>query len=329
MYQLNQGTWHSDGFEPSTRDGEFDRQESTFRDWITADGSSGYKAEPGRYHLYVSLACPWAHRTLIVRSLKGLEAVISVDVVEPHMGEEGWVFGTYPGSSRDTVNGLRTLHEVYRMADARFNGIVTVPVLWDKQRRRIVNNESSEIIRMLNAAFNAWGKQQVDLYPKPLREEIDAINRPIYDYVNNGVYRAGFATTQAAYEQAAVQLFEMLDVLEARLAEQRYLVGDQITEADWRLFTTLVRFDPVYHTHFKCSLRRLVDYPNLWAYTRELYQIPGIAETVNLDHIKHHYYTSHPTLNPKGIVPIGPQLDFTASHGRDRFTNPGSERNPT
>ncbi len=322
MYQLIDGEWRNDGFEPNTRDGEFDRSESTFRNWITADGSSGFRAEPDRYHLYVSLACPWAHRTLIVRKLKGLESIISVDVVEPHMGDEGWIFGTYPGSSADTANGCSALHEVYHRADPHFNGIVTVPVLWDKATRTIVNNESSEIIRMLNSAFNAWGNAELDLYPEAHREEIDTVNRRIYDDVNNGVYRAGFATTQGAYEQAARSLFDALDWLEARLATQRYLVGSGITEADWRLFTTLVRFDAVYHTHFKCNLHRLVDYPNLWAYTRELYQVPGIAETVNLDHIKQHYYTSHPTLNPARIVPIGPAADFTAPHDRSRLGCP-------
>ncbi len=316
MYQLSDGEWRGDGFEPNTREGEFDRSESTFRDWITADGSSGFPAEAGRYHLYVSLACPWAHRTLIVRKLKGLESMISVDVVEPYMGEEGWVFGTYPGSTADTLNGSRALYEVYRLADPSFSGIVTVPVLWDKVRRTIVNNESSEIIRMLNSAFDAQGAVRMDLYPEALRESIDAVNGPIYDSVNNGVYRSGFATTQPAYERAVKALFATLDDLERRLGQSRYLVGDRITEADWRLFTTLVRFDAVYYTHFKCNIRRLVDYPNLWAYTRELYQIPGIAETVSLNHIKQHYYTSHPTLNPSGIVPLGPLLDFSQPHGR-------------
>lgn len=317
MYQLNKGQWQNDGFEPRTRDGEFDRAESTFRNWISADGSTGFRAEPGRYHLYVSLACPWAHRTLIFRKLKQLESVISVDVVEPHMGDEGWVFGNYPGSSTDTVNGLHALHEIYRLADSQFDGIITVPVLWDKERRTIVNNESSEIIRMLNSAFDAWGRADLDFYPEPLREAIDTINLRVYDEVNNGVYRAGFATTQAAYERAVHSLFKALDWLEALLSRQPYLVGEQLTEADWRLFTTLARFDAVYYTHFKCNVRRLVDYPNLWAYTRALYQMPGIAETVNLDHIKQHYYTSHPKLNPTGIVPAGPVIDFSQPHDRN------------
>jgi len=306
----------------TTENGEFVRWESGFRHWVTSDGSpgpsgeGGFPAEPGRYHLYVSYACPWAHRTLILRTLKGLEELISVSVVHPLMPAESWVFGEYPGATPDHVHGFDKLLQLYAHSAADFDGVVTVPVLYDKQRRVIVNNESAEIIRMLNSAFDAWGNADLDLYPVELRAEIDAINALVYDNVNNGVYRTGFATTQTAYEEAFDQLFATLDQLEARLPTQRYLVGERITEADWRLFTTLVRFDPVYHGHFKCNRQRLVDYPNLWAYTRELYQVPGIAETVNMDHIKLHYYASHKQINPTGIVPKGPELDFTLPHGR-------------
>ncbi len=306
----------------TTENGEFVRWESGFRHWVTPDGSpgpsgeGGFPAEPGRYHLYVSYACPWAHRTLILRTLKGLDELISVSVVHPLMPAESWVFGEYPGATPDHVHGFDKLLQLYAHSAADFDGVVTVPVLYDKQRQVIVNNESAEIIRMLNSAFDAWGNADLDLYPVELRAEIDAVNALVYDNVNNGVYRTGFATTQAAYEDAFDQLFATLDQLEARLATQRYLVGEQITEADWRLFTTLVRFDPVYHGHFKCNRQRLIDYPNLWAYTRELYQMPGIAETVNMDHIKFHYYASHKQINPTGIVPKGPELDFTEPHGR-------------
>jgi len=304
-------------------DGEFVRAVSGFRNWVTPDGEAGpsgkggFAAEPGRYHLYVSYACPWAHRTLIVRALKKLEDVISVSVVHPLMPEESWVFGEYPGATEDHLYQSGYLYELYRKADPNFDGLVTVPVLWDKQRETIVNNESSEIIRMLNSGFDQFADATVDLYPEDLREAIDAINEPIYANVNNGVYRAGFARSQGAYERAFEKLFDTLDSLEARLAQQRYLVGDRITEADWRLFTTLVRFDPVYHGHFKTNKRRLVDYPNLWAYTRELYQLPGIAETVNMDHIKTHYYASHGWVNPSRIVPAGPEIDFDEPHGRE------------
>ncbi|TVQ89007.1 MAG: glutathione S-transferase family protein [Chromatiaceae bacterium] len=305
--------------------GEFIRWESGFRNWITPDGSpgpsgeGGFKAEPGRYHLYVSYACPWAHRPLIFRALKGLEDAISVSVVHPLMPPESWVFGDYPGATPDQVHGFDKLLQLYEHSAPGFDGVVTVPVLYDKQRDVIVNNESSEMIRMLNSAFDAWGRADLDYYPAELHEEIDAVNALVYENVNNGVYRTGFATTQGAYEAAFDRLFETLDQLEARLARQRYLVGDRITEADWRLFTTLVRFDPVYHGHFKCNQRRLVDYPSLWAYTRELYQVPGVAQTVNMDHIKRHYYGSHKLINPTGIVPKGPALDFTAPHGRERL----------
>ena len=309
-----------------TKNGEFIRWESGFRHWVTADGSAGpsgeggFPAEPGRYHLYVSYACPWAHRTLILRTLKGLESAISVSVVHPLMPPESWVFGEYPGATPDHVQGVDKLLQLYAQSAPDFDGVVTVPVLYDKQRQTIVNNESAEIIRMLNSAFDAWGNADLDLYPAALRSEIDAINALVYENVNNGVYRTGFATTQTAYEAAYDRLFEALDQLEARLATQRYLVGDRLTEADWRLFTTLVRFDPVYHGHFKCNRQRLVDYPNLWAYTRELYQVPGIAETVNMDHIKLHYYASHKQINPTGIVPKGPALDFNAPHRRQRLS---------
>lgn len=309
-------------FKAKTEGGDFVRTVSDFRNWVTADGSAGpgaeggFSAEPGRYHLYISHACPWAHRTMIFRALKGLEAVISVSVVHPLMPAESWVFGEYPGATEDHVNGAQFMYENYQKADPDFNGTVTVPVLWDKQRQTIVNNESSEIIRMFNSAFDAYGNAELDFYPEALRPEIDAINEPVYDNVNNGVYRCGFATTQAAYNSAYARLFDTLDMLEDRLAKQRYLVGDQLTEADWRLFTTLVRFDAVYHTHFKANKKRMVEYPNLWAYTRELYQIPGIAATVNMDHIKYHYFASHRSINPTGIVPQGPDIDFMAAHGR-------------
>jgi putative glutathione S-transferase len=298
--------------------GEFVRWESTFRHWVTADGrpgpsgEGGFRAAPGRYHLYVSYACPWAHRTLIYRVLKGLEQVISVSVVHPLMPAESWVFGDYPGSTPDHVHGFSRLGQLYEQSAPGFDGVVTVPVLYDKERRVIVNNESSEIIRMLNSAFDAWG-----------RPDVDAVNALVYEDVNNGAYRAGFATTQEAYEAAYDRLFETLDALEARLEKQRYLVGDCITEADWRLFTTLVRFDAVYYGHFKCNRWRLVDYPNLWDFTRELYQVPGIAETVHMDHIKLHYYGSHRGINPTGIVPKGPELDFAAPHGRSVLASGG------
>jgi len=305
------------GLTNNTR-GEFVRWESTFRNWITPDGSSGptgeagFKAEPGRYHLYVSYACPWAHRTLIFRVLKGLEDLISLSVVHPLMPPESWVVGESQGATPDTENGFGSLSEAYQTAQPGYDGVVTVPVLWDKKRRTIVNNESSEIIRMLNAAFDARGGNSHDFYPPHLRPRIDAVNALVYENVNNGVYRAGFATSQQAYESAFDRLFSALDDLEATLSRQRYLAGERLTEADWRLFTTLVRFDAVYYGHFKCNKRRLVDYPNLWAYTRELYQIPGVAKTVRMDHIKLHYYGSHRRINPSGIVPKGPEIDFLA-----------------
>ncbi len=303
--------------------GEFTRSESTFRNWVTKDGSPGssgvgdFIAEPGRYHLYVSYACPWAHRTLIFRALKGLEDVISVSVVHPLMPEESWVFAEYPGATKDHVNQAHFLYENYRLADPQFNGLVTVPVLWDKKKRTIVNNESSEIIRMLNSAFNDYAKSDIDYYPDSLRQDIDSINSLVYHDVNNGVYRCGFATTQDAYNRAFDRLFDALEELEARLSLRRYLVGNQITEADWRLFTTLVRFDAVYYSHFKTNKKRLIDYSNLWSYARELYQVPGVAQTVNMDHIKTHYFGSHRSINPTGIIPKGPKIDFMLPHGRE------------
>lgn len=306
--------------------GEFIRSTSGFRNWVTVDGSAGpsgeggFIAEENRYHLYVSYACPWAHRTLIVRALKGLEDVISVSVVHPLMPAESWVFDEYPGATKDHVNNAKYMYDVYLKAEPNFNGLVTVPVLWDKKQQTIVNNESSEIIRMFNSSFDAFASNKnIDLYPEELRLEIDEINQPIYDNVNNGVYRAGFATKQKAYEQAYDKLFNTLDDLEKRLSKQRYLVGDKITESDWRLFTTLVRFDPVYYNHFKTNKKRLIDYPNLWAYTRELYQVPGVAETVNMNHIKYHYFSSHTSINPTRIVPSGPEIDFMIPHGREKM----------
>ena len=302
--------------------GAFIRGDTQFRNWITPDGaagpsgSGGFKAEANRYHLYVSLACPWASRTLILRALKGLETMIGLSVTHWLMGENGWTFAPGEGVIPDTVNGVEFLHELYTRADPRYSGRVTVPALWDKQRGTIVNNESSEIIRMFNSAFDEAGATPGDYYAKPLRDEIDRLNARIYDTINNGVYKAGFAGTQEAYEATVLPLFESLDWLEERLSQGRFLVGDKPTEADWRLFTTLVRFDAVYHGHFKCNIRRLVDYLSLWAYTRDLYQWPGIARTVNLAHIKRHYYMSHRHINPTGIVPVGPEIDFSTPHGR-------------
>ena len=321
---LERGAWQEN--DPGRiKDGRFVRPPTTYRNFVTPDGSpgptgdGGFAAEAGRYHLYVSLACPWAHRTLIFRKLKQLDDVISVSVVEPLFGKRGWEFGTGPGVTLDTVNGKSTLADVYLLTNPNYTGRVTVPVLWDKKRHSIVNNESSEIIRMLNSAFDALTPVHTDYYPAALRAEIDRVNDLVYATVNNGVYRAGFATTQVAYEEAARTLFATLDELEQILSRQRYLVGRQMTEADWRLFTTLVRFDAVYYSHFKCNLRRIVDYPNLWNYLRDLYQVPGVAETVSLQQIKRHYYGSQRQVNPTGIVPAGPQLDFAAPHDRARF----------
>ena len=317
MGRLIDGVWHDQWYDTKKTGGHFVRSESQFRDWITADGATGFKAEAGRYHLYVALSCPWAHRTVIMRALKGLEDVVGMSVVDTLMLEEGWVFSEAPGCIPDTANGLSRLYEVYTKADPGYSGRVTVPTLWDKERQTIVNNESSEIIRMFNSEFAAAGANGEDYYPAELRADIDAINETVYGTVNNGVYKAGFATGQEAYEAAFDALFATFDELEALLSRQRYLAGSRITEADWRAFTTLVRFDPVYHYHFKCNRRHLTDYPNLWGYTRELYQVPGVAETVNMDHIKLHYYMSQVSVNPTQVVPKGPDIDFTAPHGRD------------
>ena len=309
MGMLVDGIWQDVWYDTKSSGGRFQRQDSAFRDRVTADGSSGFPAEAGRYHLYVSYACPWAHRTLIFRALKGLEDQISISVVNPLMLENGWSFADADGVIPDIVNGADYLHQIYTLAKPDYTGRVTVPVLWDTVNSTIVNNESSEIIRMLNREFDPVGASGPDFRPPELEAEIDAVNDFVYPNVNNGVYRAGFATTQVAYEEAVTALFDALDTLEARLEDRRYLVGDRITEADWRLFTTLLRFDPVYVGHFKCNLRRLVDYPRLWAFTRELYRVPGVAATVHMDHIKRHYYGSHPTINPTGIVPLGPIID--------------------
>ena len=320
MGMLIQGVWHDVWYDTRKTDGAFVRVDSAFRDRVTADGSSGFRAEPRRYHLYVSLACPWAHRTLIIRALKGLESILPISVVDPFMGAKGWTFTNGPGCIPDTVNGATRLYELYVRTKADYTGRVTVPVLWDVKTGRIVNNESSEIVRMLNREFDSFATRRVpDLYPDSLRADIERWNTRIYHTVNNGVYRSGFATTQEKYEEAVTELFDTFDVLEQHLAAHRYLCGSQITEADWRLFPTLVRFDAVYHGHFKCNLRRLIDYPRLWAYARDLYQVPGVAATVNLSHIKEHYYRSHESINPTRIVPKGPLLDFTTPHGREHL----------
>jgi len=331
MGLLIDGVWQDKWYDTKESGGRFIRTESQFRNWVTADGSAGpsghggFKAEPGRYHLYVSYACPWAHRTLIFRALKQLEDVISVSVVDRFMGAEGWTFLERDGATGDQLFGYDYLHQVYTRADPKYSGRVTVPVLWDKKQNTIVSNESSEIIRMLNSAFDAFSDHALDFYPEALRQEIDAVNALVYPNINNGVYRAGFATTQEAYEEAFTQLFGALDQIEAKLAIQRYLTGDRLTEADWRLFTTLLRFDPVYVGHFKCNRQRIADYPNLSNYTRELYQVPGVAPTVNLLHIKAHYYGSHRTINPTGIIPVGPALDYGAPHDRDRLKASASD----
>ena len=321
--EMIDGVWHTRFHNTKATGGRFKRSEPKFRNWVTGDGSAGpsgtggFAAARGRYHLYVSLACPWAHRTVVFRKLKGLEDVISMSEVEPVMGDEGWQFG--PDADLDTVNGKKHLHEIYTLADPAYTGRVSVPILWDKERAAIVNNESPEIIRMFNTAFDAFTNERTDYYPAELRHEIDAINKRVFESVNNGVYRSGFASTQEAYEEAFLDLFTTLDWLEEKLSRQRYLAGDRITEADWRLFTTILRFDAVYYSHFKCNLRRIADYPNLSNYLRELYQWPGVADTVNMDHIKRHYYMSMLQLNPSGIVPLGPALDFEARHDRARF----------
>ena len=325
MGKLVEGIWHDVWYETEKHNGRFERQDSSFRHWVTADGApglsgdGGFKAEAGRYHLYVSLACPWAHRTTILRQLKGLENMISMSVVNSFMGPEGWTFAAGPGVVSDNVNHVDRLHELYTKADNQFTGRVTVPVLWDKQDDTIVSNESSEILRMLNSAFDQIGAHSGDFYPPALRGEIDELNEFIYTNINNGVYRAGFAGSQEAYDEAVLALFDALDQVEARLATRRYLTGDTITEADWRLFTTLVRFDPVYVGHFKCNIRRLADYPNLWGYVKDLYQVPGIAATIDINYIKAHYYASHTHINPTGVIPHGPELDYSTPHGRENI----------
>lgn len=318
MGKLVKGVWQDVWYDTEASDGEFVREDAGFRHWVTADGGpgpagqQGFPAASGRYHLYVSLACPWAHRTLIVRQLKGLAPHIGVTVVSPDMLEKGWVF-----DQPEPINGFDYMHQLYTMAKADYTGRVTVPVLWDKQTQTIVSNESSEIIRMLNTAFNHLTGNETDFYPPSLQDEIDQWNRFIYPAINNGVYRCGFATTQEAYNTAFDELFAALDTVEAHLATSRYLVGRTLTEADWRLFTTLIRFDAVYVGHFKCNRQRIADYPNLQGYLKELYQYPGVAETVNFDHIKRHYYFSHTMINPTGIVPKGPALELLTPHGRD------------
>lgn len=325
MGLLVEGKWVDRWYDTDKNKGAFKRKKSQFRNWVTADGSAGpsgkggFKAEPDRYHLYVSLACPWANRALIFRHLKGLEEMIDLSVVHWHMADHGWTFEEGDGVIPDMLHNAEYLHQVYTAADDDYTGRVTVPVLWDKQTDTIVSNESAEIIRMFNSAFDEVGAKPGDYYPKDLQNQIDEVNARVYSTVNNGVYKAGFATSQEAYEEAVEPLFDSLDWLEHRLQNRRYLFGDRLTEADWRLFTTLVRFDPVYVGHFKCNIRRIVDYPNLWAYTRDLFQHGDVSETINMTHIKHHYYVSHEMINPTGVVPVGPKLDFWAPHGRDQL----------
>ena len=323
MGQLVDGVWHDVWYDTGKSGGAFERSTSSFRNWITADGSpgpsgtGGFKAESGRYHLYVSYACPWAHRTMIFRQIKELADHISFDVVHPDMLSDGWTFATDDaGATGDRQFGLPFVRDIYLRADPNISGRVTVPILWDKQKNTIVSNESSEIIRMFNSAFNGLTDNDLDFYPPALQADIEPINGRIYDTFNNGVYRCGFSTTQAAYNAAVVPLFETLNWLEDHLASNRYLMGHQLTEADWRLFPTLARFDSVYHLHFKCNQKRIIDYPNLWAYTRELYQYDGISDTVNMQHTIRHYHYSHDTINPNRIIPINPILDWHLPHGR-------------
>ena len=323
MGKLIEGTWTTDWYDTKKHGGSFRRPDTTFRNWVTPDGSAGptgtggFAAASGRYHLYVALACPWAHRTLIFRKLKGLDVHIGVSVVHPDMLGDGWTFDTsHDGATGDTLLGLDFLRDVYLKANPIYTGRVTVPVLWDKERATIVSNESAEIIRMLNSAFDDLTGNDADYWPKDLRDAIGPINSRVYDTVNNGVYRAGFATSQSAYDEAVQALFDSLDWLDGMLADRRYLLGEKLTEADWRLFTTLARFDAVYHLHFKCNRRRLIDYPNLWPYARELFQMPGIAETVNFDHIVRHYHYSHDSINPHRIIPINPVIDWSEPHSR-------------
>jgi len=323
MGMLINGELANSWLDKEIEEGEFKRMESFFRHWVTADGkagptgNAGFKAEANRYHLYVSEACPWAHRTVIFRKLKKLENIIGISYVEAAMLDDGWTF-TSGGKYQDNLYALKYAYELYQKADSNFTGQITVPILWDKKTNTIVNNESSEIIRMLNTAFNEFTDNKTDYYPKQLQKQINEINQPIYDNINNGVYRCGFANTQEAYEKAFKRLFDQLDETEELLSRQRYLLGEQITEADWRLFTTLVRFDAVYVGHFKCNLKRISDYKNLSSYLRELYQVPGIADTVDINYIKRHYYFSHTSINPTQIIPQGPLLDFTEAHDRNR-----------
>jgi putative glutathione S-transferase len=320
MNMLVDGEWRTDAYETTDEEGAFDRQETAFRDWVEADPDAEFPAEAGRYHLYVSYACPWAHRTLITRALKGLEDAVSVSVVDPYREDEGWEFSPErEGCTADAVAGADHLRERYLAAAPDFTGRVTVPVLWDTERDTIVNNESEEIMRMFDTAFDEHATRDVTFYPEGYRDAVDDAIDAIYEPINNGVYRAGFAGTQAAYEDAVTELFDALDHWEDVLADQRYLAGPVLTEADFAMFVTLVRFDAVYHTHFKCNRRRIADYPNLWNYLKELYQLPGVAETVHMDHITEHYYRSHDSLNPKRIVAVGPDLDFEAPHDRDRL----------
>ncbi len=326
MGLLVDGKWQDKWYDTKSTGGRFKRDISRFRNWVTPDGEAGpsgapgFAAEAGRYHLYVSYACPWAHRTLIFRKLKGLEDMISVSVVHWYMAENGWTFADGAGVVADPIHDADYMYQVYQAADASYTGRVTVPVLWDIQKDTIVSNESADIIRMFNSAFDGIGATAGDYYPEPLRDEIDEINARVYTTVNNGVYKAGFATSQEAYEEAVEPLFESLEWLDGRLSSRRYLLGDRITEADWRLFTTLLRFDPVYVGHFKCNRRRIVDFEHLWPYVRDLYQVPGVAGTVHMDHIKSHYYASHETINPTRIVPVGPDIDFSEPHGRDSLS---------
>lgn len=324
MGLLVEGVWHDHWYDTTSSGGKFQREEAKLRNWVTADGApgptgeGGFKAESGRYHLYVSLACPWAHRTLIFRKIKGLEPHISVSVVSPDMLEHGWTFDTTNHSSGDHLFDYAFLHQVYTRHEPTYTGRVTVPVLWDKQQGRIVSNESSEIIRMFNSAFNDVTGNKLDFYPEALREEIDELNHFVYHNINNGVYKAGFATTQEAYDKAYLALFAALDKIEERLAKRRFLTGEQITEADWRLFTTLIRFDAVYVGHFKCNRQTIEQYPNLSGYLRELYQYPGVADTVDFYHIKRHYYFSHTMINPTQVVPQGPEIDYRSPHQRGK-----------
>jgi len=333
MGLLIEGKWHDQWYDTKSSGGRFERKTPSFRHWVTKDGSAGssgtggFKAEPNRYHLYVSLACPWAHRTMIYRKLKGLENMISVSVVNAFMGSEGWTFAPGEGVIADPILNATHAHQIYTAAQADYTGRVTVPILWDKKTQTIVSNESSEIIRMFNTAFDEIGALPGDFSPPQLLEQIDELNEFIYPTINNGVYRAGFATSSQAYNEAVAEVFDGLDAIEARLRTQRYLTGDNITEADWRLFTTLVRFDAVYVGHFKCNLRRIVDYPNLWGYLRDLYQVPGISDTVSMDYIKEHYYASHETINPTRIIPVGPYIDFYSAHHREKLSTASLNEN--